>query len=123
MIVGIGTDIVEVERIKESISKFGDKFSRKIFTEEEINYCESYNDLKFERYAARYAAKESFAKAIGTGVRDGYNFKDIGVVNDHNGKPSIVLDGLMKEKYSHHNFHISLTHTKEYAMAYLIMTD
>ncbi len=117
MIIGIGTDITDVKRIEESIEKFGERFLKKIFTETEREYCESFKMHKGQHYAARFAAKEAFSKAIGTGVRDGFAFNLVGVRNEPSGKPIIELSGLMAERWNDCRIHISLSHSTTLAVA------
>jgi holo-[acyl-carrier protein] synthase len=123
MIIGIGTDIIEVERIRESIEKYGERFLKRIFTEKEIEYCESYCEGKYLHYAARFAAKESFSKAIGTGITNGFKFVEISINNEKNGKPFIELSGGMKEKWGDKKICISLSHTNENAVSYILMEE
>lgn len=117
MIIGIGTDITDVKRIEESIEKFGERFLKKIFTETEREYCESFKMHKGQHYAARFAAKEAFSKAIGTGVRDGFAFNLVGIRNEPSGKPIIELSGLMAERWSDCTIHVSLSHSAILAVA------
>ena len=122
MILGIGVDIAEVERIKRSISG-GDHFKKRVFTEVEQNYCDS-NKNSAESYAARYAAKEAFFKALGTGWRGELKFTDLEVVNNELGKPIVHLHNeaqRMAKEMGVKSVHISLSHTKETAIAYLIL--
>jgi holo-[acyl-carrier protein] synthase len=122
MIYGIGTDIIEVSRIKTVMEKdIG--FREKIFTTGEIAYCETKKH-KFENYAARFSAKEAFLKAIGTGWRFGIRFADIEVYHDEYGKPLIrvygkALELVEKEKIS--KIHVSLSHLKEIATAVVVV--
>ncbi|HNX37541.1 MAG TPA: holo-ACP synthase [Candidatus Cloacimonadota bacterium] len=122
MIYGIGTDIIEISRIKRSLD-INDRFAEKIFTPGEIKYCESRTS-KYQSYAVRFAAKESVMKALGTGWDGNINWKDIEVVNDAGGKPKIVTHGqtsaLLTERNLTH-IHISLTHEKAYAIAYCVI--
>ncbi len=120
-IFGIGTDIIEVKRIAEIMEKYGEQFKKRIFTDTEIEYCEQFGDTKFLHYSARFAAKESFSKAIGTGITKGFKFKEIGIKNLPGGKPIVELRGGLLEKYGSASLHISLSHTEENAIAYLIM--
>lgn len=119
MIYGIGTDIIEVERIKEAIEKYGLRFLNRIFTQTEQEYCESFNENKYLHYAARFAAKESFSKAIGTGITQGFKFNEIGVVNESNGKPNVVLTGGLFEKWGDFKIEVSLSHTHTNAVAFI----
>lgn len=123
MIKGIGTDIVEVERIKNSIENYGKRFLDRIYTDTEIEYCEQFGEKKYVHYAARFAAKESFSKAIGTGITRGFKFKEVGIKNEKSGKPTMILDGEMKERYSKNSIEVSLSHTDHNAIAYLIMSE
>ena len=121
MIFGIGTDIVEIARIKDIAEKYGDKFLNRVFTKTEQEYSESYNEKKYAHYAARFAAKESFSKAIGTGLTQGFKFTDIGIKNEESGKPVIELNGELQKLYGHLISHISLSHTDNNAVAYIIL--
>lgn len=126
MIVGIGTDIVEVERIQKILEKsFSEKFCEKVFTESEIAYCQKQAN-SFECYAARFAAKEAFLKALGTGLRYDFQFTHIDVQKNEEGKPFIVLSGTLKEYCEQKNIkkiHLSLTHIPKYAQAFVIVED
>jgi holo-[acyl-carrier protein] synthase len=121
MIIGIGTDIIEISRIADSIEKYGDRFLNRIYTEIEIAYCEMFKDTKYLHYAARFAAKEAFSKAIGTGITQGFRFKEVGVINKENGKPEIVLNGGLEEKWGDCKAYISLSHTNNNAVAYVVI--
>lgn len=121
MIFGIGTDIVEVERIKNSIENYGKRFLDRIFTETEQEYSELFKENKYVHYAARFAAKESFSKAIGTGITKGFKFKEVSIKNEKTGKPNVILEGEMKEKYGDLKIEVSLSHTDHNAIAYLII--
>lgn len=121
MIVGIGTDIVEVERIKNSIENYGKRFLDRIFTQTEQDYSELFKENKYVHYAARFAAKESFSKAIGTGITKGFKFKEVSIKNEKTGKPNVILEGEMKEKYGDLKIEVSLSHTDHNAIAYLII--
>ena len=118
MIVGIGTDIIEVARIERLLTK-QKRFQKRIYTETEIAYCEAKKN-NVQNYAARFAAKEAFLKAIGTGWRRGVAFKEIEVVNNEQGKPEIFLSGKAKEiadNLAITNIQVSLSHLKDYAIA------
>jgi holo-[acyl-carrier protein] synthase len=123
VIFGIGTDIVETQRIQTAIEKYGKRFLNRIYTEVEQEYCNSFNDTKFVHYAARFAAKESFSKAIGTGLTQGFKFTEISIINESSGKPNVTLLGNLQEKYGHLLIHISLSHTDNNSIAYLILED
>lgn len=123
MIVGTGIDIAEVPRIREAIERHGEKFLQRIFTEGEIQYCESKAN-RIERYAARFAAKEAGMKAIGTGWNHGVHWRDIEVARKPGGRPTLLLHGKAAEfaaKLGATNIALSLTHTAEEAMAQVIL--
>ena len=121
MIIGVGTDIAEVPRIAKSIENIS--FKKKVFSEREIIYCESKAN-KAESFAARFAAKEAFFKALGTGWRGGMAFNDVSVENDDLGKPSLIISGITAEIIKDRNIkniHVSLSHVKDLAMATVIL--
>jgi holo-[acyl-carrier protein] synthase len=123
MIVGTGIDITEVPRIREVIERHGERFLKRIFTEGEIQYCESKAN-RMERYAARFAAKEAGMKAIGTGWNHGVRWRDIEVARNPGGRPTLLLHGKAAEfaaKLGATNIALSLTHTAEEAMAQVIL--
>jgi holo-[acyl-carrier protein] synthase len=123
MIVGTGIDIAEVPRIAESIARFGDRFLRRIFTEEEIRYCESKAN-RIERYAARFAAKEASMKALGTGWSRGIRWRDIEVFRQPGSRPTIRFHGKAAEFFTRlgaKNVALSLSHTNEQAIASVIL--
>jgi holo-[acyl-carrier protein] synthase len=122
MIIGIGTDIIEVDRIRKHIEA-GFGFREKVFTAKEIIYCEGKTN-KAQNYAARFSAKEAFLKAVGTGLRQGLSFTDIEVVNDELGKPEMILHGQARElirKMGVTNIQISLTHLRDWVNAMVII--
>lgn len=122
MIFGIGTDIIEVSRVAGQVSGSGG-FKERYFSAGEMAYCEAKRG-KARNYAARFAAKEAFFKALGTGYRGGLSFREVEVVNDRLGKPEIVLRGKAKEfcrRRKIRKIHVSLTHIKDYSSAVVIM--
>ena len=122
MIFGVGVDDIEVERVGRQV-RSEDGFKESVFTPGEIEYCESRGDPT-QGYAARFAAKEAFLKAIGTGWRDGMAFGDIEIVNDELGKPQLVLHGKAKERAKANgitNIQVSLSHLKQTASAVVIL--
>ena len=123
MIVGTGIDIAEVDRIANSIERFGRRFVERIFTAEEIRYCESKAN-KAERYAGRFAAKEAAMKAIGTGWNHGVTWRDVEVQRAPGSRPTIVFHNKAGEffrKLGAVRAHLSITHTKDSAMAQVIL--
>jgi len=126
-IFGIGTDIINIKRINNSIKKGGYKFKKKIFSDKEITYCErKKNPSAF--YAKRFAAKEAFTKALGTGIGKGISLRDIEVFNDTSGKPNIRLRGVTsnflkrKIKKSKYNIYLSLSDDEPWAQATVIIS-
>ena len=117
MKVTCGTDIIEIQRIQNSIEKLGEKFLNRDFTEKEIEYCESKNKQKYQHYAARFAAKEAAFKAVSWKIKDKYDIKwtDFEVLNDEQGKPCISMYCIDYEDIE--NIDLSMSHCKEYAIA------
>jgi holo-[acyl-carrier protein] synthase len=125
MIVGTGIDIVEVPRIGQSIERFGDRFLNRIFTAAEIRYCQTKAN-KIERFAARFAAKEAAMKAIGTGMRGGVRWRDFEVGREPGGRPTMHFHGKAAQYASAlgmRRAHLSVSHTEEHAVAYVILED
>ena len=126
-IFGIGTDIVNIKRMDHSLKKHGFSFKNRIFSKKEISYCEKKkNSSSF--YAKRFAAKEAFTKALGTGIRKGVNLKNIEITNNVYGKPLILLKGNLsrylkkKIKSSKYDIHLSLSDDKPWAQATVIIS-
>jgi holo-[acyl-carrier protein] synthase len=123
VIVGTGVDLCEVGRIQDAIRRHGRRFVERIFTSREIAYAERKAN-KFERYAARFAAKEAGMKALGTGWRGGLGWCDLEVTNLPSGRPTMVFHRKAKEiaeKLGVRNVSLSITHTVEQAMAMVIL--
>lgn len=116
MKITCGTDIIEVSRIQESIEKLGDKFLNKIYTPLEIEYCNSKKNMKYQHFAARFAAKEAIFKAISDLLESKYEitWTDVEVLNNEKGKPVVYF---LKDGYDIKQIDISLSHLKEYAIA------
>lgn len=117
MKITCGTDIIEIERVKESIENVGTKFIERVYTEKEIEYCESRKKQKYQHYAGRFAAKEAAFKAISKILDDKYSvcWKDFETINDGQGRPSIILHNIHTEKIE--SIDVSISHCKEYAIA------
>lgn len=117
MIVGIGNDIIEIERIEKAISKEG--FKNKIYTQRELENIEKRGN-RTETYAGIFSAKEAISKAIGTGVRE-FSLTDLEILNDDLGKPYVVvsekLDKIIKSKKEDYQIEISISHSKKYVIA------
>ena len=122
MIAGLGIDMIEVERVATKIGKEAG-FRELVFSRREIDYCETKTN-KFEHYAARFAAKEAFYKAVGTGWMNETSFNEIEVINDDKGKPELVLLGKTSEKMARTgilNIFVSLSHLRTLATAIVII--
>ncbi|ASG28439.1 MULTISPECIES: holo-ACP synthase [Fusobacterium] len=121
MIVGIGNDIIEIERIEKAILKEG--FKNKVYTERELENIEKRGN-RTETYAGIFSAKEAISKAIGTGVRE-FSLIDLEILNDDLGKPYVVvsekLDKILKNKKESYQIEISISHSKKYATAMAII--
>lgn len=117
-----GTDIIEINRIKESIESLGENFKNKIYTEKEVEYCESKRNAKYQHYAGRFAAKEAIFKAISELLEDKFevSWKDAEILNDEQGKPRVTFTSKrLQEKIE--NIDISISHCKEYATANVVI--
>lgn len=121
MKVKCGIDIIEISRIKESIESLGQRFLNKIYTDKEIEYCESKGRAKYEHYAARFAVKEAAFKAVSEEVKDKYSisWKDIETLNDENGRPKTEILFLSNKRLE--NVDVSISHCKEYAVANVVV--
>jgi holo-[acyl-carrier protein] synthase len=123
MIIGIGSDILEVARFKRELEADGDNIKNELFTACEIEYCDGKRYPE-RHYAARFAAKEAFLKALATGKEAGISWRDVEIRNDRNGQPYIVLSGKAKgiaDNMQANRILISLSHTQEWAMANVIL--
>lgn len=123
MIVGTGVDIAEVSRIRESVERFGERFLRRVFTDGEIAYCQPKAN-RYESYAARFAAKEAGMKALGTGWNHGVRWRDVEVVRPKGQRPTIQFHGqaaVFAQKLGAKNVALSITHTRDQALAHVIL--
>jgi holo-[acyl-carrier protein] synthase len=123
VIVGIGIDIVEIEKIQRAMVRRGERLKNRTFTPMEIQYCEERAN-KYQHYAARFAAKEAVFKAISTGWRQGVAWTDVEVSNELSGKPDLFLKGKTLEfanKLGANKYWLSLSHTDHYAIAHVIL--
>lgn len=123
MKITCGTDIIEIDRIKENIEKLGEKFLNRIYTQKEIEYCESKKVQKYQHYAARFAAKEATFKAISDNVENKYeiSWQDIEITNKEKGRPELNLLCLDKITATIESVDISISHCKDYAVANVTM--
>ena len=121
MKISCGTDIIEVDRVRTSIENVGEKFLKKVFTDNEIRYCESKKTQKYQHYAGRFAAKEAAFKAISAKLDDKYSvcWKDFEVVNDEQGRPQINLLNINTDEIE--SIDVSISHCKLYATANVVV--
>ncbi|MCX7823756.1 MAG: holo-ACP synthase [Syntrophobacterales bacterium] len=120
---GIGVDIVHIPRIEMALSKWGDRFRRRIFTERELFAARSRSKEGLF-LALRFAAKEAFAKAVGTGIRDPLKWRDIEVVSNELGRPEIVLSNRLEtwcKAMNIHRWYLSLSDDRDYAIAFVVL--
>lgn len=120
MQVTTGVDIIEVERIKEAVEKIGESFTNRIYTDSEVEYCNKSGKMKYQHFAARFAAKEAVFKALSKYVhsREDILWKEIEIVNEEDGRPRVNINKLQKYKIEKlESIDVSISHIKDYAMA------
>jgi holo-[acyl-carrier protein] synthase len=122
MVKGIGVDILEIQRIQRSIDSLGEAFLEKIFTPEEIQYCTGKHRAA-QHFAARFAAKEAVSKALATGWRGDFSWKDIEVMNDALGQPHITLYGSLKKTLANASICVSLSHSESHVVAMVLIEE
>ncbi len=122
MIFGIGIDLIEVARIRQALERFGSRFQNRIFTPAEIAFCEKLDD-KYPSYAGRFAAKEAFSKALGTGLRGRISWQEIEICDNERSRPSVRVTGRAKEILGDRTVHLSLTHIRDYAAAVVVICE
>jgi holo-[acyl-carrier protein] synthase len=125
MVLGLGTDLIETRRVQESMDRFGDRFLERIFTAGEIAYCKRKKNAA-ESFAARFAAKEAGAKALGTGISHGVSWKELEVRREPSGRPTLHFSGRAAELAAGmgvKTVQLSLTHSREMAMAVVVAED
>ncbi len=126
MILGLGTDLIEIARIEESLARHGERFLHRVFTEQEIRYCQSKRHGAAESFAARFAAKEAGAKALGTGISRGVSWLEIEVRRAAGERPTLHWSGRALERATAmgaRQVHLTLTHSREMAMAMVVLED
>src|SRR5271155_4910051 len=126
MVLGVGTDLIETRRIEESIERYGERFLQRVFTAGEIAYCMRKKKNASESFAARFAAKEAGAKALGTGISRGITWKELEVRREESGRPTLHFSGRAAElakAMGVRRIQLSLTHSRELAMAVVVMED
>ena len=125
MVIGVGTDVIEIARIAQSIDRFGDRFLARVFTPREIAYCQRKKNAA-ESFAARFAAKEAGAKALGTGISRGVSWLELEVARQPGGRPTLELTGRAAQcarQLGIVKSSLSLTHSKDIALAVVVMED
>ena len=125
MVIGLGTDLTEIARVRKSIERFGERFLARVFTPGEIAYCQARAGFA-ESFAARFAAKEAAAKALGTGISRGVSWKEMEVTREPGQAPRMLLHGRAAERAAGlgvTHISLSLTHTREMAMAVVVMEN
>lgn len=126
MVLGIGSDLIEISRIRDSIERFGERFLHRIFTTGEIAFCQRKSAHAAESFAARFAAKEAAAKALGTGISRGITWREIEVRREPGEKPTLHLSGRaaeLAETMGVRRMHLTLTHSRDVAMAVVLAED
>jgi len=124
--LGLGTDLIEIERVQASIDRFGDRFLERLFTPGEIAFCLRKKSRAAESFAARFAAKEAGAKALGTGISRGVGWKEIEVRREAGERPTLHLSGRASERAAAmgvRRLQLSLTHSKALALAVVVAED
>ena len=129
MIIGIGSDLCNIERIQASLDRFGERFERRVFTDVERAKAERRPLTRAGTYAKRFAAKEAFSKAVGTGFKRGVFMRDIGVVNKASGEPTLALTGGAQRRLDEltpeghaAQIHLTMTDDHPFAQAFVIIT-
>jgi holo-[acyl-carrier protein] synthase len=126
MVLGVGTDLIEIERVQASIDRFGERFLARLFTPGEIAYCQHKRKNSTESFAARFAAKEAGAKALGTGISRGISWQELEVRRQPGERPTLHLSGRAAERAAAmgvRRVQLSLTHSRELAMAVVVVED
>ena len=124
MVLGVGTDLIEIARIEESLARFGERFLERVFTPGEIAYCQGKKKNSSESFAARFAAKEAGAKALGTGISRGVSWKEIEVRRQLGQRPTLHWSGRAAERAAEMGIvrtELSLTHSRSVAMAVVVV--
>lgn len=124
MILGLGTDIVEIRRLAQSLGRSGDAFLAKVYADEELSHAPEREPRRTEYLAGRWAVKEAFAKALGTGITEHCRLNEICTIDEANGRPVITLRGSAAQSANAlgvKNIHVSIAHEKEYAVATVIL--
>ncbi len=122
MVKGIGVDILEIQRFQRSVDRFGSRLLNRIFTAAEIDYCSAKFNV-YQHFAARFAAKEAFSKALATGLRGSFGWKDVEVVNDSLGRPCFRLHGALPGQLKTSSLFLSLSHSESHVVAMVVLEE
>ncbi|MEX0961655.1 MAG: holo-ACP synthase [Simkaniaceae bacterium] len=122
LIKGVGIDLIEIDRIRESLIEYGVHFTRRLFTKKEIEYCEKQEDSA-TRFAGRFAAKEAIAKALGTGFGEELSFLDLEILPNTKGAPQLTFSKQADEKFKKPKIHLSISHNRKDAIAIALWYD
>lgn len=126
MVLGLGTDMIEIARIEHSLCRFGDAFLQRVYTAAEIAYCQAKKKTAAESFAARFAAKEATAKALGTGISRGITWRELEVLRSPGQRPTLQLHGRAADFAARRGIRhlaLSLSHTRELAIAIVVAED
>jgi holo-[acyl-carrier protein] synthase len=121
-VFGVGIDLVRVDRIRSAMERFPARFKNRIYADAEVAFCEKLAD-KYPSYAGRFAAKEAFSKALGTGLRGAIGWSEIEVCDNERSRPTISVSGRAKEYLGERLVHLSITHLPDYAAAVVVIED
>jgi holo-[acyl-carrier protein] synthase len=121
-IFGVGIDLVQVDRIRSVMERFPSRFRSRIFLDSEVKFCEELAD-KYPSYAGRFAAKEAFSKALGTGLRGAIGWREIEIRDNERSRPSISVSGRAGELLGGRLVHLSITHLPDHAAAVVVIED
>ncbi|MEO0082738.1 MAG: holo-ACP synthase [candidate division WOR-3 bacterium] len=121
-IFGVGIDLVEIGRVRNALVRYGDRFRNRIFTAAEVSFCERVSG-KFLSYAGRFAAKEAFSKALGTGLRGAIGWREVEVLDNERSRPTITVTGRAQKFLGDRKVHLSITHLSDYAAAVVVIEE
>ena len=121
-IFGIGIDLVSVSRIRSALDRYPERFRNRVFTPAEIRFCETLGD-KYPSYAGRFAAKEAFSKALGTGLRGAIGWSEIDVCDTERSRPTIRVTGRAEQMLAGRKVHVSISHLPDYATAIVVIEN
>lgn len=121
-VYGIGIDLVSVARVRAALERYPERFRNRVFTSAEVRFCETLGD-KYPSYAGRFAAKEAFSKALGTGLRGAIGWTEIDVLDNERQRPTIRVTGRAEKILARRKIHLSISHLPDYATAIVVIED